>query len=55
MPLIDVTLHNSFDAEHFPAGLAAIAAMFGAAVETLHGVIDNHVEERAGFNFLKIR
>lgn len=53
MPLIDVTLHDSFDAKHFPTGLAAIAAMFGAAVEALHGVIDNHVEERAAFHRLK--
>ena len=38
--------HHVFDAEHFPAHHCGVASMLGVAVEALHGVVDDHVEER---------
>ena len=39
-------VHLRFDAEHTPAGGMRVAAVFRAAIEALHGVVNQHREKR---------
>jgi hypothetical protein len=44
-----MSLHQVANSEHVPAHFLAIPSMRGAAVETLHGVIDHHPPKRIEF------